>query len=125
MDNLESELDFSMCSNGTLVFRDGLCVPNHMDLKRWFLDEAHHTKYTVHPKSTEMYHKLKQGYQWNRMKKKIAQYVSKCQACQQMKAKHKKPAETLHSQVMKDSHVEMELHHHGLQRRTPQDSEWI
>lgn len=55
------------------------------------------TQYTIHPGCTKMYHNLKQGYQWNRMKKEIARYVSKCQTCQQMKAYHQRPVEKLQS----------------------------
>lgn len=92
VDSLHSKPDFSVRSDGTLVFRGWLCVPNNMDLKRMILDEASDMKYTVHPGSTKMYHNLKQRYWWIRMKKKIARYVNKCQTCQQVKAEHKKPA---------------------------------
>lgn len=57
-------------------------MPNDMDIKRLILDDAHHTKYNVHPGSSKMHHNLKQSYWWDRMKKEIVRYVSKCQTCQ-------------------------------------------
>lgn len=95
LDNLESKPDFSIWSDEALVFRGRLCVPNNMDFKRLILDEAHHTKYSVHIGSTKMYHNLKQSYWWNQMKKKITRYINKCQICQEVKTENKKLIETL------------------------------
>ena len=39
-----------------------------------------------------MYRDLKQSYWWSGMKREIANYVSKCLVCQQIKAKHQRPA---------------------------------
>lgn len=70
-------------------------MPNNMDFKRLILDEAQHTKYSVHIASTTMYHNLKQSYWWNQMKKKITRYINKCQICQEVKTENKKPIGTL------------------------------
>lgn len=72
-------------------------MPNDTSLKRMILDKAHHTIYTMHPKSMKMYQNLKQNFWWNRTKKKIARYVSKCQNCQQVKVEHKRLAGKLQS----------------------------
>ena len=39
-----------------------------------------------------MYQDLKQLYWWNGMKKDVADFVSRCLTCQQVKAEHQKPA---------------------------------
>ena len=38
-----------------------------------------------------MYRDLREVYQWNVMKRDIADFVSKCPNCQQVKVKHQKP----------------------------------
>ena len=54
--------------------------------------ERHNTVFTMHPGSNKMYLDLKQYYWWRGMKKDIADYVSKCLICQQVKAKHQVPS---------------------------------
>ena len=51
--------------------------------------------YAMHPRSTKMYHTLKPRYWWSGMKRDVAEFVSKCLICQQMKAEHHNPAEEL------------------------------
>ena len=67
-------------------------VPNKEELRREILEEAHYSAYAMHPGSTKMYQDLKDNYWWKRMKKDIAEYVSKCLTCQQVKAEHQRPA---------------------------------
>ncbi|MBZ2164432.1 hypothetical protein K8B34_20955, partial [Alteromonas stellipolaris] len=64
-------------------------------LRRELFDEAHRTKYTVHLGSTKMYKDLKRHFWWNNMHKDVAQYVSKCFTCQQVKVEHQRPPSTL------------------------------
>jgi hypothetical protein len=53
---------------GTLWFKDRLVVPKKEALKRKILDEAHASRYSIHPGSTKMYHDLRQQFWWTRMK---------------------------------------------------------
>ena len=39
-----------------------------------------------------MYHNIRDLYWWDGMKKDIADFVSKCLTCQQVKAEHQKPS---------------------------------
>jgi len=59
------------------------------------LKEAHETKLTVHPRSTKMYKDLKGYYWWPKMKREIAEFVTKCPVCQQVKVEHQKPVGNL------------------------------
>ncbi|GKE57359.1 putative reverse transcriptase domain-containing protein, partial [Tanacetum coccineum] len=45
------------------------------------LEEAHASRYSVHPGADKMYYDLKDMYWWPGMKKDIAIYVSKCLTC--------------------------------------------
>ncbi|CAH9138313.1 unnamed protein product [Cuscuta epithymum] len=46
----------------------------------------------MHPGGTKMYRDLKESYWWSGMKRDIAEYVSRCLTCQQVKAEHQHPA---------------------------------
>jgi hypothetical protein len=81
---------FRQDGKGILWFESRLVVPKNKDLKKKILDEAHLSKFSMHPRSTKMYHGLKPLYWWTRMKREIAQYVSECDTCQRIKASHLK-----------------------------------
>lgn len=83
MRHLDSKPGFWMQQDGILVFQGRVWV--------------HHSKYKVHPGSTKMHHNLKLGYRCNGMKKQIVPYVKSCATCQQVKAKHRRPAGKLQS----------------------------
>ncbi|RVW26566.1 Transposon Ty3-G Gag-Pol polyprotein [Vitis vinifera] len=72
-----------------------LCVPNDEDLRRELLEEAHCSKFAIHPGGTKMYKDLRQNYWWSGMKRDIAQFVAQCLVCQQVKAEHQRPAGSL------------------------------
>jgi hypothetical protein len=86
---------FRQDGKGILWLESRLVVPKNKDLKKKILDEAHLSKFSMHPGSTKMYHDLKPLYWWTRMKREIAQYVSECDTCQRIKASHLKSAGAL------------------------------
>ncbi|GKA32240.1 putative reverse transcriptase domain-containing protein [Tanacetum coccineum] len=47
-------------------------------VRTMIMDEAHRSKYSVHPGADKMYHDLRDMYWWPEMKRDIATYVSKC-----------------------------------------------
>jgi hypothetical protein len=61
---------------GTLWFKVRLVVPKKEALKKKILDDAHTSRYSIHPGSTKMYHDLRQQFLWTRMKREIARYIS-------------------------------------------------
>jgi hypothetical protein len=73
-------------AEGTLWFKDRLVAPKKKALKKKILDEAHTSRYSIHPGSTKMYHDLRQQFWWTRMKRKAARYVSECDTCRKVKA---------------------------------------
>ena len=72
-----------------------MCVPEIGELKREIVEEAHSSAYAMHPGSTKMHHTLREHYWWKGMKKEIADFVSRCLTCQQVKAEHQKLAEKI------------------------------
>jgi hypothetical protein len=67
-------------AEGTLWFKDRLVVPKRAALKKNH-DEAHMSRYSIHPGSTKMYHDLRQQFWWTRMKRETAHYVLECDTC--------------------------------------------
>ncbi|GJU37269.1 putative reverse transcriptase domain-containing protein [Tanacetum coccineum] len=59
-------------SDGTLYYLDRIWVPLKGDVRALILDEAHKSKYSVHPGADKMYYDLRDRYWWSGMKKDIA-----------------------------------------------------
>jgi hypothetical protein len=73
-----------------LWFKDRLVVPKKEALKRKILDEAHTSRYSIHPGSTKMYHGLRQQFWWTRMKRETTRYVPECDTYRKVKADYMK-----------------------------------
>ncbi|KAA0052124.1 ty3-gypsy retrotransposon protein [Cucumis melo var. makuwa] len=85
-------VEFSISSDGGLLFERRLCVPSDSAVKTKLLSEAHRSPFSMHPGSTKMYQDLKRVYWWRNMKREVAEFFSKCLVCQQVKAPRQKPA---------------------------------
>ena len=84
---------FTIHEDGSLRFKGRWCVPDGCDsLKKRLLNEAHNSKYSVHPGGDKMYLDLKGMFWWSGMKKNITEFVSKCLTCQKVKIEHRRPA---------------------------------
>jgi hypothetical protein len=79
---------FRMDEEGTLWLKDRLVVPKNHGLHKKIFDEAHTSKYSIHPGSTKMYHDLKAQFWWTCMKCETARYVAECDTCRRVKADH-------------------------------------
>ncbi|KAL4016339.1 hypothetical protein IC575_023987 [Cucumis melo] len=84
--------DFSISSDDGLMFEGRLCVPEDSAVKTELLTEAHSSPFTMHPGSTKMYQDLRSVYWWRGMKRDVAEFVSRCLVCQQVKAPRQHPA---------------------------------
>ncbi|KAA0048255.1 retrotransposon protein, putative, Ty3-gypsy subclass [Cucumis melo var. makuwa] len=90
-------VEFSISSDGGLLFERRLCVPVNSAVKTELLIETHSSPFFMHPGCTKMYQDLKRVYWWRNMKRQVAEFVSKCLMCQQIKALRQKPAGLLQS----------------------------
>ena len=97
---MEQELDTltgeELCtqkdSQGLYRFSSRVWIPDVTELKNEVLQEAHNSRFSIHPGSTKMYQDLKRNFWWPGMKKDIANWVSKCHVCQTVKAEHQRPS---------------------------------
>ncbi|KAA0043118.1 ty3-gypsy retrotransposon protein [Cucumis melo var. makuwa] len=72
-----------------------LSMPSDSAVKTELLSEAHSFPFSMDPGSTKMYQDLKRVYWWRNMKREVAEFVSKCLVCQQVKAPTQKPTSLL------------------------------
>ncbi|WVZ52960.1 hypothetical protein U9M48_003958 [Paspalum notatum var. saurae] len=77
---------------GTLWYKNRICVPNADSITKLILSESHDMAYSIHPSSTKMYYDLKERFWWYGMKRAVAEYVAICDTCQRVKAEHQRPA---------------------------------
>nr|XP_033517441.1 uncharacterized protein LOC117281697 [Nicotiana tomentosiformis] len=82
---------FTLGSDRVLKLNDRLCVPDVDGLRKAIMEEAHSSRYSIHPGATKMYLDLKELYWWKGMKKQVADHVAKYLNCQQVKAEHQRP----------------------------------
>jgi hypothetical protein len=80
--------EFREDEQGTMWFKNRICVPKIKELRKTILKKAHDSSYSIHPGSTKMYQDLKQRYWWYGMKKDVAAHVALCDTCQRVKAEY-------------------------------------
>ncbi|GJT27613.1 putative reverse transcriptase domain-containing protein [Tanacetum coccineum] len=61
-------------SDGTLYYLDRMWVPLKGEVRTLIIDEAHKSKYFVHPGADKMYYDLRDRYWWTKMEKDITEY---------------------------------------------------
>ncbi|KAD7480443.1 hypothetical protein E3N88_03579 [Mikania micrantha] len=87
-------------------------IPPTCPLKSTLLEEAHKSKYSIHPGATKMYRDLRVNYWWPDMKRDVVKHVEKCLTCMQVKAEHQKPygkLQPLEIPLWKWEHITMDL----------------
>ena len=97
-ENLEAEylqgMEKKLVPNkeGTLYFQERIWVPLYGGIREVIFDEAHKSRYSIHPGSDKMYQDLKDYYWWPGLKIDVATYVGKCLTCAKVKAEYQKPS---------------------------------
>ncbi|GJW74823.1 putative reverse transcriptase domain-containing protein [Tanacetum coccineum] len=77
--------------DGSLYFMDRIWVPLVGGVRTVIMDEAHKSRYSVHPGADKMYYNLQDMYWWPGMKRDIATYVNECLTYAKVKAEHQRP----------------------------------
>jgi hypothetical protein len=67
---------FQKDQKDVIWFGRRLVVPVDLEIRKTIFDEAHMSKFSIHPSSTKMYQDLKQNFWWSNMKVDIAKYVA-------------------------------------------------
>ncbi|KAK1414758.1 hypothetical protein QVD17_30513 [Tagetes erecta] len=85
------EIELTENTYGVKTIYGKIWVPRFGEIRKGVLDEAHKSRYSIHPGGTKMYQDLKRDYWWPGMKGEVEAYVSRCLTCLQVKAEHQKP----------------------------------
>ena len=86
------EKNLEIKEDGARYFMNRIWTPKFGGLRDLILEEAHKSRYSVHPGSDKMYLDLKRLYWWPNMKAEIATYVAKCLTCAKVKVEYQKPS---------------------------------
>ena len=92
------------------------------------MEEAHCSTYVMHLGNTKMYWIIKENYWRSGMKQDVADFVSRCLVCQQVKAEHQKPPITLHPLLIleqKWEHITMNFVIGLPHTQTDYDAIWV
>ncbi|GKA26416.1 putative reverse transcriptase domain-containing protein, partial [Tanacetum coccineum] len=69
------EIHFERREDGEIYFFDRIWIPSVGGVRKLIMDEAHTSRYSIHPGADKMYHDLRDLYWWPGMKKDIAEYL--------------------------------------------------
>lgn len=72
---------YSLESDGLLRHLGRIYVPSIRDLRTLIMSEAHRAPYSIHPSVKKMHIDLRELYFWVRMRRDIADFVSRCLEC--------------------------------------------
>ena len=120
--------EFQISADGLIRFKDRMCVPDDNELKRDIMTESHSSRFAMHPGSTKMYQTMRPRFWWNGMKRDIADFVSKCLVCQQVKAEHQRPGGLLQPLPIPEwkwEHITMDFVSGLPKARSGHDAIWV
>ena len=103
-------------------------VPKLTDLREEILKEFHCSRFAVHPCNMKMYRDLRHQYYWSGMKRHVGDFFLQCLTCQQVKAKHQRPAgllQALEIAEWKWEHITMDFVTHLPRTSWKHDVVWV
>ena len=90
--SLENKYEgYKLEEDGLLTYKNRIYIPNVADLRKVFMEEIHQTLYSGHPGYQKMIATARKQYFWLGMKNDMAEYISRCMKCQQVKVEHQHP----------------------------------
>jgi hypothetical protein len=87
----QTKESYTLGTNGLLMYKNRVYVPNVQELKLAILKEIHNVAYVGHPGYQKTVAAVKSHYFWPGMKKEIVEYIARCMECQKVKAEHRHP----------------------------------
>ena len=81
---------FDYDSRVLLTLHHRVWVPYHGGVRQVLMEEAHKSRFSIHPGATEMYRDLRLDYWWSCTKRDVAWYVERCLTCRKVKTDHQR-----------------------------------
>ncbi|GJX63779.1 putative reverse transcriptase domain-containing protein [Tanacetum coccineum] len=69
------ETFFERRDDGGIYFFDRIWIPSVGGVRKLIMDEAHTSRYSIHPGADKMYYDLRDLYWWPGMKREVAEYI--------------------------------------------------
>ena len=89
--------EYKLEEDGLITYKGRIYIPNVAALRRVVMDEIHQASYFSHPGYQKTIATARKQYFWLGMKRDMAEYISRCMKCQQVKVEHQHPAGLLQS----------------------------
>ena len=83
---------YKLEEDGLLTYKGRIYIPDVPDLRRVIMDEINQTPSSGHLGYQKTIATARKQYFWPGMKKDMAEYISRCMKCQQVKVEHRHPA---------------------------------
>ena len=83
--------EFVTDSRGLMTFQGWIWVPFVGGAHTILMEEAHRSRFSIHPGATKMFLDLKRDYWWPCMKRDVPWFVERCLTCRRVKAEHQRP----------------------------------
>ena len=79
---------YQLEEDGLLTYKGRIYILNVAYLRRVVMDEIHQTSYSGHLGYQKTIATTRKQYFWIGMKKDMAEYISRCMECQEVKVEH-------------------------------------
>ncbi|KAI3807688.1 hypothetical protein L1987_23622 [Smallanthus sonchifolius] len=78
-------------NSGLKTCFDRIWIPRLSSVLTTILDEAHKSKYSIHPGATKIFYDLRYHFWWPGTRREVVKYVEGCLTCLRVMAEHQKP----------------------------------
>jgi hypothetical protein len=82
---------YKLETDGILLYKNKIFVPNVQCLKQMILQEMHNVPYAGHLGYQKTVATINSHYFWSGMKREIVEYIARCMECQKVKVEHRHP----------------------------------
>ena len=83
--------EFVTDGRGFLTFQGWIWVSFSGEACAILMEEAHRSRFSIHPGATKMYLDMKRDYWWPCMKRDVAWFVERCLTYRRVTAEHQRP----------------------------------
>ena len=95
-------MDFRIYDDDVMRFKDRVCVPDLLELKKNILEERHKSGLSIQTNVMKMYKELKKMFWWAGMKMDVVEFLNSCLTCHKYKIEHYKLSRLMQPLIILD-----------------------